>query len=118
MVGKDWRRDVARDQRAQMSDAERALWRVVRARRLGGLKFRRQHPIGQYVADFFCAEAHLVVEVDGHHHGDPAQVQHDRARDEWMKEQGLKVLRFTVHQVLEDVEAVKERISSVATGDE
>ena len=114
----DWLRNVAKSQRAQMSDAERKLWQAVRARRLGGLKFRRQHPIGKYVADFYCAEARLVVEVDGAHHGEPAQVAHDEARDAWMTTEGLNVVRFTVHQVLEEFDAVKERIWAEATGDD
>jgi len=84
---------LAGAQRARMSDAERKLWFAVRARRLGGLKFRRQHPMGPYVADFYCAEAGLVVEVDGNHHSEPAQVERDEVRDDWMTTQGLNVLR-------------------------
>lgn len=118
MGDNDWLRSVAKAQRAQMSDAERKLWHAVRARRLGGLKFRRQHPIGPYVADFYCAEARLVVEVDGNHHGEPAQVEHDEVRDDWLTTEGLNVLRLTVYEVLENIEDVKERIWSEASGND
>ena len=118
MGDNDWLRSVAKAQRAQMSDAERKLWHAVRARRLGGLKVRRQHPIGPYVADFYCAEARLVVEVDGNHHGEPAQVEHDEVRDDWLTTEGLNVLRLTVYEVLENIEDVKERIWSEASGND
>ena len=109
---------LAGAQRARMSDAERKLWFAVRARRLGGLKFRRQHPMGPYVADFYCAEAGLVVEVDGNHHSEPAQVEHDEVRDDWMTTQGLNVLRFTVYEILQNFDAVNERIWLEATADD
>ncbi len=107
MGDESWLRGVAKEQRAPMSDAERKIWHSVRARRLGGLKFRRQHPIGPYVADFYCGDARLVVEVDGNHHGEPAQVEHDEIRDAWMTTQGLNVIRFTVHEVVEKLDDVK-----------
>jgi len=72
--------------------------------------YRRQHPIRPYVADFYCADARLVVEEDGNHHGEPAQVEHDEIRDAWMTTQGLNVIRFTVHEVVEKLDDVKARI--------
>ena len=113
-----WLGGAAKAQRAQMSDAERKIWHAVRARRLGGLKFRRQHPIGPYIADFYCAEARLVVEVDGNHHFEAAQAEHDELRDAWMTTQGLTVVRFTVHEVLEKIDEVKARIWAEAAGDD
>ena len=74
--------------------------------------------IGRYVADFYCAEARLVVEVHGAHHGEPDQIEHDEARDDWMTAAGLNVLRFTVHEVLENLEEVKQRIWSEASDDD
>ena len=70
---------------------ERALWKLLRDRRLGGLKFRRQFPVGRYVLDFVCLRHRLVVEADGPFH-DPA---HDAQRDAWLGAQGFRVLRFT-----------------------
>jgi very-short-patch-repair endonuclease len=95
----------ARALRREMSLPERLLWRRLRSRP-AGLKFRRQHPAGPYVADFFCHDARLVVEVDGetHAHGDrPAR---DLRRDAWFAERGFAVMRITAADVLNDPDAV------------
>jgi very-short-patch-repair endonuclease len=89
--------------------AERRLWRALRSHRLGGLKFRRQAPLGPFIADFYCATAALVIELDGVSHIDTADA--DARRDEWMRARGLHVLRFTNGDVLGDVEAVITVIS-------
>jgi very-short-patch-repair endonuclease len=70
---------------------ERALWKLLRNRRLGGLKFRRQVPIGRYIADFLCLRYRLIVEADGPTHEDSL---YDLERDAWLRAQGFKVLRF------------------------
>ena len=82
----------ARDLRWTAPIAERILWELLRSRRLGGLKFRRQQPIGPYFADYFCEAAKLVVELDGESH--EARVDYDRRRDEYMRGRGLAVLRI------------------------
>ena len=84
---------------------EGLLWRELR-KRPGGLKFRHQHPIGHYVADFYCASAKLVVEVDGESHRMGRRAEHDEVRDRWLTEQGLHVLRFNAADVMKDVESV------------
>jgi very-short-patch-repair endonuclease len=104
---------AARDQRAQqlrreMSGTEWRLWYRLRSRQLLGHKFRRQVPIGPYLADFACLEARLVVEVDGEHHGD--QLVYDARRDHWLSELGFRVLRFWVVEVDENLEGVIETI--------
>jgi len=86
---------------------ERVLWSRLRAKQLAGLKFRRQHALGPYVADFYCAEGCLVVEVDGRGH----EVRRDRddARDAWMRVHGvrvLRVLRASASEVSRDLESV------------
>ena len=81
---------LAKSMRREPSATERALWNILRDRRLGGLKFRRQVPIGRYVADFVCLRHRLIVEADGPFH-DP---ERDAARDAWLKSQGFRVLRF------------------------
>jgi len=97
----------ARALRQAMTDAERALWRRLRHDQLG-VRFRRQHPVGPYIADFACRPLRLIVEVDGGQHADsPGR---DRRRDAWMASQGYTVLRFWNHLVLGDLEAVMERI--------
>lgn len=98
----------ARELRRRSSVPERLLWRELKSRRAFGLKFRRQHPIGPYVADFFCAALGLVVEVDGScHEGRRAQ---DAARDAFMRERGIEVVRFTASEVTRDVKRVVEEI--------
>lgn len=98
----------ARELRRRSSVPERLLWRELKSRRALGLKFRRQHPIGPYVADFFCAALGLVVEVDGScHEGRRAQ---DAARDAYMRERGIEVVRFTASEVTRDVKHVVEEI--------
>lgn len=84
--------------RRQQTDAEHALWQRVRDRRLLGRKFRRQHRIGRFVADFACLEARLIVEVDGSQHLDRAA--YDDARTRWLETQGFRVIRFWNDDVL------------------
>ena len=93
----------ARDMRTQPTDAERKLWHCLKGGQLGGWKFRRQHPIPPYVADFACIEAKLIVEVDGGQHADSA---YDEARDRFLREHGWRVLRFWNTDVLSNVEGV------------
>jgi very-short-patch-repair endonuclease len=81
----------ARALRRVMTNAERKLWGALRSRQLNGAKFRRQAPIGPFVADFLCYGTRVVIEVDGGQHADSA---HDRARDRWFVANGFRVLRF------------------------
>ncbi len=80
------------------------LWNAIRRGQLDGLKFRRQHPIGPYVLDFFCASARLAVEVDGQTHYSDDQLEKDTARDRWLARQGVMTLRIPASWVLEDVD--------------
>jgi very-short-patch-repair endonuclease len=96
------KQEFARRLRRTMTDAERRLWYHLRDRRLVGRKFRRQVPIGPYVADFACLEAMLVVEVDGGQHADGA----DAARDAFLRCHGFAVLRFWNNDVLTRTQAV------------
>jgi very-short-patch-repair endonuclease len=98
----------ARELRKHMTEVERTLWRHLRLRQFGGFKFRRQHPIGQYIVDFVCLEKRLIVEVDGGQHSE--QVRYDTERTAWLESQGFSLLRFWNNQVLEETEAVKEVI--------
>ncbi|MGN6500567.1 MAG: endonuclease domain-containing protein, partial [Tsuneonella sp.] len=95
-----------------MSDAERRLWRELRARGLGG-KWRRQQPIGRYIADFVCQSARLIVEVDGGQHSDS---EADVRRTAWLESVGYRVLRFWNHDVLENVDGVLIRIGEALAG--
>ncbi len=84
-----------------------------------GAKFRRNHPFGMYICDFYCDEFKLVVECDGGIHNTPGQQKHDQKRDAYLRSQGLTVLRFANSSVLEATEAVLEQISAclAAPGD-
>jgi len=93
-----------------MTDAERKLWQRLRVKQLRGWKFRRQHPYGDYILDFVCLDARLIVEVDGGQHADQQNV--DAKRDEYLKSSGFQVLRFWNNQVLEELDAVVEAIAA------
>ncbi|MDF1855541.1 endonuclease domain-containing protein [Pseudooceanicola sp.] len=101
----------ARQLRQEMTPAERLLWWHLRNRRLLGLKFRRQVPIGPYIADFYCAEQRLVIETDGGGHADSAA---DRARDAWMRAQGLTPLRVWNTDITGNLTGALTRIAEVA----
>jgi very-short-patch-repair endonuclease len=99
--------DFARTMRAKPTDAEHRLWQHLRAGRLPNFKFRRQQPLGNFIVDFVCLEARLIVELDGGQHNGSAT---DVARDAWLTSQGLVVLRFWNNEVFENLEGVLERI--------
>ena len=98
----------ARELRKQSTDAERFLWSRLRDRRLMGLKFKRQCPIGSYIVDFVCKERNLVIEIDGGHHQE--QRASDQSRTEWLSSSGYSVIRYWNNQVLEDIDSVLELI--------
>ncbi|OGD79414.1 MAG: hypothetical protein A2Y64_04000 [Candidatus Coatesbacteria bacterium RBG_13_66_14] len=101
----------SRSLRRSLTFAERKLWRLLRDRRVLKAKFRRQHVIGNYILDFFCSEADLAVEVDGGQHALSEQAEYDRRRDEYLKEQGVTVLRFWCNDVLKNTQGVLEEIT-------
>ena len=98
----------AREMRGQMTDAEMLLWKILRGRRIGNAKFRRQHPMGRYILDFYCHEKKFGIELDGGQHAE--NVNYDQRRDNWLLMQGVHVLRFWNNQVLAETEAVVEVI--------
>jgi very-short-patch-repair endonuclease len=97
----------ARKLRKDMTDAERALWRLLRDRRMGGWRFRRQEPIDRYIADFVCFEARLIVEVDGGQH---FESEADEARDVYLESRGFRVLRLWNTDVLANRDGVHRMI--------
>jgi very-short-patch-repair endonuclease len=100
----------ARGLRHSMTDAEHALWRILRNRQFVETKFRRQVPVGPYIADFLCFEARLIVEADGGQH---AESRHDAVRDAWFAAQGFRVLRFWNNDILQNPEGVAIAIATV-----
>ncbi|MFZ5669269.1 MAG: endonuclease domain-containing protein [Pseudomonadota bacterium] len=100
--------DVARDLRQRATLAEQKLWTILRGRRLDGWKFRRQVPVGRYIADFACCDARLIVELDGAAHEDRAL--QDLERNGELEQFGWQVVRFPNDQVLDDLSGVSEAI--------
>ena len=99
---------VARHLRKNLTEAEGRLWQRLRQKQLGGFRFRRQVPLGQYVADFVCLSEKLVVEVDGGQHA--RRIEQDERRAAWLAENGFRVLRFWNNDVLSNTEGVLETI--------
>ena len=104
---------IAKTLRKGLTDSERELWKYLRAKRLGGLKFRRQEPIGNYIVDFVCYEKRLVIEVDGGQHAQ--EKKKDAVRDGWLREQGFKVIRFWDSEVLTNILGVLELVGESVT---
>jgi very-short-patch-repair endonuclease len=97
----------ARRLRRHQTWAEKALWRLLRDRGFSGYKFRRQHPLGSYYLDFYCAEARVVLETDGFGHGHPAQQRHDAERDRFLRSQNIVVKRIWNWQLRRQLEWVR-----------
>ena len=107
-----WFGGACRELRKKQTSAEALLWQLLRNRQLLGFKFRRQHQFGDYVADFYCHDAQLVIECDGSVHEPNEQWHHDRNRDAYMIAQGLRVLRFANDRILNDPEEVLGEIAN------
>ncbi|UZK70706.1 endonuclease domain-containing protein [Sphingomonas sp. S1-29] len=105
--------DRARRLRRAMTLPEVLLWNALRARP-AGLKFRRQHPCGSYILDFYCSDARLAIEVDGEVHSRGDQPMRDTARDRWCAKAGIAVLRIPAAAVLGDMEAVVRGVVAAA----
>ena len=106
----------ARRQRRKMSFPEVLVWRQLR-REPDGVQFRQQHPAGAYVLDFFCATANLGIEIDGESHNCGARPARDLAREQWLNEQGVRVLRIPAVEVLKNLDGVLLAISGALRGE-
>jgi ATP-dependent DNA helicase RecQ len=104
--------DRAGQLRHKATPPEQLLWSLLRGRRLGGLKFRRQEPIGPYIVDFCCRDLRLIVELDGTSHED--KLESDAVRTRWLMDQGYRVLRITNQDVTAELEAVARYIAREA----
>lgn len=109
--GKSYER--AKAFRNALTPPEPRLWLHLKERKLRGLRFRKQHPIGPYILDFFCAEAALAVEVDGSSHDHPERAEHDRRRTVWLRGRGIRVVRVAARDVLGELEGVLGFIARV-----
>ena len=102
----------AKQLRENQTQPERILWSVLRGRQLGGLKFRRQHPIEPYIVDFYCAEARLVIEIDGQSHD--GKENYDSQRSSYLNQIGLTILRISNDDVIHNLTGVAEAIQKAA----
>ena len=105
-----------RSLRRNCTDAESTLWAHLRNKRLIGFKFRRQHPCGPYILDFYCSEEHLAVELDGGQHFDEAAQSYDQRRTAFLVRQGIQVIRFPTVLVFREPIAVLEASLLVLDG--
>lgn len=96
--------------RGEPAPAEKLLWSYLRGCQLAGLKIRRQVPMGNYIADFYCADRRVVIELDGVSHLD--RIEHDEERTRWMQSRAIRVVRFGNHGVFENIEGVLLAIAS------
>jgi very-short-patch-repair endonuclease len=111
---KRWRtteatQERARELRRDQTPAKQQLWARLRSKQLYGLKFRRQHPIGQFIVDFCCVSCKLVIELDGDSHA--SQKEYDQGRTAWLESRGYRVIRFTNREVTRQLDAVLEAIT-------
>ena len=101
---------LARNLRENLTDSEQRLWSQLRRKQILGVQFYRQKPLGNYIADFYAPKVNLVIEIDGSQHLETTQAEHDQQRTVYLEQQGLRILRFTTLEVLQELEAVTETI--------
>jgi very-short-patch-repair endonuclease len=106
-------KQFAKSLRRPLTPAENRFWFYVKGRKLFGFKFRRQHPVGNFIADFYCHELKLVVEIDGNIHSLNTQKIRDFERDLRMKELGLNVLRFSNEDVFFNAQIIVEEVKKI-----
>ena len=101
---------IARELRKNLTEAEKILWQELRNRKLGGFKFRRQHPVSNFIADFYCHTVKLIVELDGGIHRDPEIREHDNSRTHEIEKFGIKIIRFNNDEVYKNLDDVLKKI--------
>lgn len=109
--------ETARQLRKSVTSAEERSWWLLRNRRLSRLKFRRQHPVGKHIVDFYCVQAHLAIELEGSVHAQASQMRKDRAKDAYLRRMGIRVLRVPNGMVLQDPETFLRKIREAAALD-
>ena len=102
--------ELAKSLRKKMTDAEKALWQKLKNRKINGLKFRRQHPVNYYIADFYCHEKNLIIELDGKIHEKHDQKDRDEGRTGELEKFDIMVIRFKNEEVLKNVDKVIDKI--------
>ena len=98
--------NLAKELRKGQTEAEKILWFKLRNRQLDGTKFRRQHPIGNYIVDFVCLEKNLIIEIDGGQHNKEQSKEKDKQRTLWLEKEGYQIMRFWNNDILQNVDGV------------
>ena len=106
--------EFSRALRQVETEAEKKMWEFLRNKKLNGLKFRRQHPLSNYIADFYCHEKKLVIELDGAIHDTKENIEYDKARTQHLNEEGIIVVRFRNEEVMNSIEVVLKKIRVAA----
>ncbi len=104
------KQERARELRALATESERRLWSLLRRKQVGQLRFRRQQPVGPYIADFYCSAAKLIIELDGSQHGEDHHIVRDEVRTRWLETSGYRVLRFSNTEFMRDQVMVMDGI--------
>ena len=102
--------ELAKDLRNRLTEPEKILWEKLRLRQLRGYRFKPQHPIGEFIVDFYCHKSKLIIEIDGGYHNQKDQQDYDVSRTNILREFGLKIIRFKNEDVLERIDFVVEEI--------
>jgi very-short-patch-repair endonuclease len=108
---REFLKQKARELRKEMTDAERLLWSRLRLKQIKGLQFYRQKVIGNYIVDFYCHAANMIIEIDGGQHYSIEGMKKDKIRDEYLMSRKLRVLRFSDREVLKNIDDVMEEIN-------
>lgn len=103
-------KQFSRNLRTGMTEAEKLLWSKVRRKQLRGYQFYRQRIIGEYIVDFYCSKANLIIELDGGQHYTEEAKKKDKGRDDYLKREGYEILRFSDKEVFENLQGVLEKI--------
>ncbi len=106
-------KETARHLRAKQTKSEAILWGALRNRQLNGLKFLRQHPVGPAIVDFYCHDLRLAIEIDGSIHLQPENIEHDKARQEYIETYDIRFLRITADEVENALDPVIQRIATI-----
>ena len=111
---KEYLKPIRKYLRKKSTAAEATLWKMLRKGKVGGYKFRRQHSIGKFILDFYCSQLRLCIELDGEPHADLIQIQKDKERDDYLKSEGITVLRYENRWVYEYPDVISEDILKFA----
>ena len=106
---------LARNLRKNATIQERRLWNLLKNRQFCNLKFKRQQPVGDYIVDFICKEAKIIIEIDGGQHNEPKNIEYDKTRTEFLNSLGYKVIRFWNNEIYENIDGVLLQLNKEIT---